>query len=241
MDSMLLNWNTAIWFAAAAVVSYLLGSINFAIIFTRIFAKKDVRDVGSGNAGMTNAFRAGGKITGILTLIFDFGKAIAAVSLGRWLLPVFTQVETSNNFLSLVTFEAPALYGAMWCGLFVLIGHLYPVFFKFKGGKGVLTSAGTILLIDWRMFLIVLGVFMICFAITRIISISSMIGSLAFPVSAWFLLSEYPQSVDWYNPPERVVGVIFAAIITLIIIVKHKDNIKRLLKGEEKRMNFGKK
>ena len=228
MDLSFLNPTTIILFAVAAVAAYLLGSLNFAIIFTKIFVKKDVRDVGSGNAGMTNAFRAGGKITGILTLIFDFAKTIASVAIGRWLLPRLA-------YDLCLAFECEAvilnsLYGAMWCGLFVIVGHLFPVFFGFRGGKGVITSAGTILLIDWRLFLICIGVFIICFAITKIISISSMISSLAFPVAAWFLLGD-----------SRATGTIFAALIALIIIVKHKDNIKRLLKGEEKRMSFGKK
>lgn len=226
---------------AAGAVSYLLGSINFAIIFTRRFAGLDVRDVGSGNAGMTNAFRAGGKVTGVLTFICDFAKAVLSVSIGRYgvfaILGALAQTQEIAGTIDPV-------YGAFICGICCLLGHLYPLYFGFRGGKGVITSIGMILLIDWHMFILVFGVFLICFLITRIVSFSSIIGALSFPIGTFFLYDfTHTGSIYTYSPfgiGQKAVETLFALIIATIVIIKHKENIKRILKGEEKKITIKK-
>ena len=130
----------------SAIASYLLGSISFAIIITYIFTKKDVRDSGSGNAGMTNVLRTVGVLPAILTLLGDLGKAIAAIYVSRFL---FSSLDIQNA----------AQIGMYVGGLFVLLGHIYPLFFKFKGGKGVLTCAGVFLVLDWQLCLVCIAIF----------------------------------------------------------------------------------
>lgn len=148
---------TVLYVILTALISYLLGSISFAVIVSRALAHKDVRDYGSGNAGLTNVVRNFGKLPGLLTLVGDFSKGVVAVMLGRVIFDRLAGLEPQ--------------YGACVAGLFVIIGHIFPVFFGFRGGKGVLTTAGIALVIDPRVFLIAVSIFIIVFLITRIVSI----------------------------------------------------------------------
>ncbi|HIZ15983.1 MAG TPA: glycerol-3-phosphate 1-O-acyltransferase PlsY [Firmicutes bacterium] len=229
-------------FLAAGVIAYLLGSINFAIIYTRAFANIDVRDVGSGNAGMTNAFRAGGKYSGILTFVCDFAKTIAAVAIGRY--AVFALLNYLPQTQQIASTIDP-VYGAFICGVCCLLGHLYPLYFGFRGGKGVVTSAAMVLLIDWRVFLIIIAVFLICFAISRIVSLSSIAAAVALPIVTYFIYDfTHAASTYTYSPfnmGQKNFEALFALIIAAIVIIKHRENIKRILKGEEKKMSFKKK
>ena len=132
----------------AALVSYLLGSISFAVLFSKLFAKKDVRDSGSGNAGMTNVLRTIGKLPAVLTLVCDLLKAIAAIFISRWI-------------FSYLPFNEMVNVGAYVGGIAVVIGHIYPIFFNFRGGKGVLTCAGVFLVLDWKLCLVCIAIFLI--------------------------------------------------------------------------------
>ena len=140
----------------SAVIAYLLGSISFSIIFTRLLANhQDIRTMGSGNAGMTNVLRSVGKLAAFLTFICDFAKGALAVLIAR---TIFQYVCTANGFpLSW------AQYGTYLAGLAAILGHIYPVYFGFRGGKGVLTTAAMMLVLDWRVFLCTLVVFAIVF------------------------------------------------------------------------------
>lgn len=228
-------------FLAAGVISYLLGSISFAVIFTKAFAKVDVRDVGSGNAGMTNAFRAGGKYSGILTFICDFAKTIAAVAIGRY--AVFALLNYLPQTQQIASTIDP-VYGAFICGVCCLVGHLYPIYFGFRGGKGVVTSAAMVLLIDWRLFLIIIAAFLICFAISRIVSLSSIVAAIVLPIATYFIYDfTHAANIYTYSPfgmGQKNFETLFSLIIAAIVIIKHKDNIKRILKGEEKKITFKK-
>ena len=183
---------------ATVVIGYLVGSVSFSIIFTRLFDKKDIRTMGSGNAGFTNVLRSVGKLPSILTFIFDFAKGLLAVYLG------------------MLIFQASgAPFIVKQCGIYLagvacILGHVFPLYFHFKGGKGVLTSAALILIIDWRIFLIVVGVFLIVFLISKIISLASLSYVVVTPA--------------------------FSLILAALVVAKHQANIGRILRGEEKKI-----
>ncbi len=210
---------TVLYVLLTAVISYLLGSISFAVIVSRALTKKDVRDYGSGNAGLTNVIRNFGKLPGILTLAGDFSKGVVSVFLGRLIFANFAHIEPQ--------------YGACIAGLFVIIGHIFPVFFSFKGGKGVLTTAGIALMIDPRVFVITISLFLLLVLITRIVSIASIIAAIAYPVTTYVVnaLSGRPDPID----------TILTACIAVILIFMHRANIKRLLNGTEPKFERKKK
>ena len=209
---------------AAIILSYLLGSINFAVIFANVFTKKDVRNYGSGNAGMTNVLRVAGPLPGILTFICDALKGAVACYIGKYIIfNYLIQNYTGELYLP--------IYGALICGVFCMLGHVFPVFFQFKGGKGVAISVGIFAVVDWRCIAVVLGVFVALLLITRIVSISSLIATISMPVCIALFEREANENV--------YISVALTFIMVIIIYLKHIENIKRLFKGEEKPI-FGK-
>ena len=144
--------------------AYLLGSLSFAIIVCKLTLGRDIRDYGSGNAGLTNAYRTMGGAKTLLVLLGDLAKAAAALAIGGALL---------------------GQGGKLLAGAFVILGHVYPAYFGFRGGKGVLVGAMTLLLFDWRIFLIALGLFIVAVAVTRWVSLGSILGAISFPVSMY--------------------------------------------------------
>lgn len=209
-----------------AVGAYLLGSINFSIIITQKAAKMDIRDVGSGNAGFTNVMRTVGKKPAILTMLLDFLKCIVAVAIGIF---VFGSVEASN-----VTHTELIGYGKYVAGVFCILGHMFPCYFGFRGGKGVVTSCAMILTIDWRVWLILCSVFLIIFFIKGIVSLGSIIGISLFPVATFC----FGYFVD-YKLCERVgltyvvTSTLMALFVASIVVIRHKNNIVRLKNGTE--------
>lgn len=228
---------------ALAAFSYILGSVNFAVVFTRIVKKQDIRTLGSGNAGFTNVLRCVGVFPAVMTFVFDFLKAIISVLAARLLV---TFVPVGGLFLS-ESLKTEYMYYTMFiAGLFCVIGHSFPVFFNFKGGKGVVTIAAMMAVLDWRFFLMVLGTFLIVFVFSRIISLSSiiagiMMGPWNFVVTYFFMYKPSQETADPYSLTFVVVTTILAALIGLFAIIKHKDNIKRILRGEEKKITAKKK
>lgn len=212
---------------AAIVLSYLLGSINWAIIISKAMTHKDVRDAGSGNAGMTNVLRTAGKTAGILTLIGDIAKGVAAVAIGRYFLFPYIYDHTGSEWLAPV-------YGVFYCGIACMLGHIFPVFFGFRGGKAVAATVGVTLIIDWRITLCAVLVFLIFFLFSQIVSVSSIFAAASVTL---FVFLYYPL---WGYAPEgnRLVLTLFAAVLSLIIIVKHRSNVIRLIHGEEKKITF---
>ena len=201
---------------ASAVCAYLIGSISFAVIVSKLYSKKDVRDYGSGNAGMTNVLRNFGKVPAALTLLGDFGKGIVAVLLGRL-------------FFSL--FGVTSFDGAYVAGLFALLGHMYPIYFGFKGGKGVLTSAGIILVINPITLLILLAEFLIAFGISKMVSLGSIVDAISYPIVTYIVLRVTGEPA--------LINTLFAALIGLIVLYLHRENIKRSIAGTE--YKFGQK
>jgi acyl phosphate:glycerol-3-phosphate acyltransferase len=183
--------------------AYLLGSIPFAYLVARRKTGRDIREIGSGNVGATNVMRTSGKTLGALTLILDVSKGALAVLAGRYLLKA-------------------DVYGAI-AGFCAIVGHAYPIFLGFRGGKSVATGAGAFLMLSPFGILCSIGVFVLCVLITRIVSLSSIIGSASFPLFAWIFHSEFTV-VAW------------GAVSAGLIIFRHRPNIKRLLNGTEKKI-----
>jgi glycerol-3-phosphate acyltransferase PlsY len=206
-----------------AVVSYLLGSIPFGYLLVRIFRGEDVRQTGSGNIGATNVARTGSKWLAIATLVLDGLKGYIAVA------HVF--FFASHHPDHLPTFGPYTVYIlAALAGFFAIVGHMFPVWLRFKGGKGVATSVGAFLGIAPMAVLVSLVVFVAIVGITRYVSLGSMVGAAIFPAAAW-----------WLNPQTQDATVmLLIAASSLLVIIRHKDNIRRLLAGNENRFGGGK-
>lgn len=202
-----------------AVVPYLLGSIDFAIVVCKIVAGEDIRKYGSGNAGLTNVLRVFGKGPALATLIGDFSKAILGVLFARLMLSLWIPTALFD--------------GAYVGGLFVLLGHIFPVYYHFKGGKGVLTCAGIALVVNPLAFLIGMTCFVIIVLITRYVSLGSIVSIVVFAVSVG-LLNFINQRPVWF---EFGLAAVFAAIVVFM----HRSNIKRLLAGTENKLSFSSK
>jgi glycerol-3-phosphate acyltransferase PlsY len=200
-----------------SILSYLIGSFSSAVWFGRWLWNTDVREFGSKNAGATNTFRVLGTKAGLIVFVFDVLKSFAAIQLVR-LVP-----ELSQN--SELYIQIKILFGAC-----AIIGHIFPVFSQFRGGKGVASMLGFIIAIHPLAAGITFGVFLVVFLISRIVSLSSISAALAFPFIIYFL-----------EKGNSLTLTIFSIIATCIIILTHLKNIKRLLKGEEKPISFSKK
>lgn len=191
----------------AAVISYLLGSIPFGYLLVRIFHREDVRSMGSGNIGATNVARRSPAL-GAATLVFDAGKGLAAVALARIMFP-------GSHQKSIMATAA----------LFAVVGHMFPVWLKFRGGKGVATGLGSFAVIAPKSVLCVVGIFVVVVAALRYVSLGSLLAAALFPLFAW-MLHEYGESRE----------LIFIATASLLIVWRHRQNIGRLLSGIEPRL-----
>ena len=222
--------------ALTALAGYLLGSINWSIILTWLFKdREDIREFGSGNTGMTNVLRTVGKKAAVLTFAGDFLKCVVALLL-------------SQAFVALLAPESVEFYGVARyvAGVACVLGHIFPIYYGFRGGKGVVTSAAMIALTDWRVFLLVLLTFAIVFAAKRIVSLASVVCAALYPVFTFLFLFlvEFSGSPLANHGDRSLAYVLFATaaslFIGLTVVVKHKANIGRLLRGEEKPITLGK-
>jgi acyl phosphate:glycerol-3-phosphate acyltransferase len=195
-------------FLFAAAYSYLLGSIPFGYLLVRTVRGQDVRQSGSGNIGATNVSRTSPGL-GVLTLLFDALKGLAAVVLTRTLYP-------SHN----------ALLGT--AALFAIVGHMFPVWLRFRGGKGVATGLGSFLVLTPKTILIMIAIFVVIFLAFRYVSLASILTVAVFPLLAWIL-----------EPFHSSQLLPFIAAASLLIVVKHHENIRRLLAGTESRFQWG--
>jgi glycerol-3-phosphate acyltransferase PlsY len=219
-------------FLLIAAASYLLGSIPFGYLLVRIFRGEDVRLTGSGNIGATNVARKS-PLLGVVTLFLDALKGSCAVAFGiQASLPLFDRISiyqgpTWRDFLPL---SSPDLVlGATTAALFAVVGHMFPVWLKFRGGKGVATGLGSFLLIAPKAVLLAAGIFFVVVLLFRYVSLGSIVSVAAFPILAW-LLHEYGNC--W-------MALAFMSMASLLIVSKHHANIRRLLAGTENR--FGSK
>lgn len=196
-----------VFWAIAVLGGYLMGSANFAIIITKYFLHSDVRERGSRNAGTANVARVFGPWLGFATLVGDVAKTAAAMWLGLALLSVD---------------------GMCAAAAACIVGHCFPVFFGFRGGKGVAVAAGIALMLDWKLFLILLAFYLIAALLIKKASVSSLLATAALPF-VMLLLGGF-----------AAVEIVLAGFVALIVWVMHRENIKRLLHGEEGKFNFGK-
>jgi glycerol-3-phosphate acyltransferase PlsY len=188
----------------AALAGYLLGSIPFGLLLTLAFGAGDVRQIGSGSIGATNVLRTGRKGLAAATVLLDAGKGIAAVLLAATLWP-------GTEGLAAVA---------------AIAGHCFPVWLRFKGGKGFATAAGVCLVLAWPVFLVCAAVWAIMVAATRISSVSSMTAVIVAPIAAWLL--------------DRREAVLPLVAVAVIVLIQHRANIGRLMRGEEPRIGKGK-
>lgn len=223
--------------AACAVVGYLLGSVNTAIIVTRLFKQKsDIRDFGSGNAGMTNVLRSVGKLPALLTFIGDFLKNVAAVLLG-WLIMVLIFRFALDGADTAEVTQA----GKYIAGVFCVIGHIFPLYYGFRGGKGVTSAAAMILLVDWRVFLLVISTFLITFIWKRIVSLASVMCAVTYPVYTFLIVYFFDYKGAGHSLGYLAFITAASLFLGLLVLIKHRSNIGRLVRGEEKPVAFGKK
>ena len=213
----------------AALPAYLLGSVNGAIIASHLFYRKDIRKFGSGNPGLTNFYRVFGKGGVLLLILIDVIKTVAPVVFGGWLFWYFVpEMAVSESWLFKSFFEL-SLFGMATSGLFVVMGHSFPVFYGFKGGKGVMALGTIMFVFDWRLALITWGIFIVITLFTRFVSLGAIIGSAAIPFVQLYLLD---LGGYWEFSA--------ALLCSMLLIARHKGNIKRLIKGEESKLRFGK-
>lgn len=201
-----------------AIIAYCLGSISFSVLISKKIAGFDVREKGSKNAGSTNVLRTVGKRAALLTLICDILKGVFAVLIAVWLGSIFT---TADKALLVQI-----------AGLAAVIGHTFPVFFKFKGGKGVATALGVLLITNWKIGLICLVFALLIMAITRIVSLGSLAAAVLFPVLTIFIHDNYIAYGSY---------LVFGVLMAGLVIYNHRTNIQRLAKGNENKLSFKKK
>ena len=195
-----------------AIIAYLIGSINFSVILSKKMAGFDVREKGSGNAGSTNMLRSVGKKAAAITLICDILKGVVAIGIAILLGNV---IENMNRELLLQI-----------AGIAVVTGHTFPIFFGFKGGKGVATSLGVILMSNWQIGLICLVFALVLMALTRMVSMGSVGAAVLFPVLVLFIHTNY-------TIPEGSSYFVYSIILALIVAFNHRSNIQRILNGTE--------
>lgn len=204
-------------------VPYLLGGINTSIIVTKLKTGSDIRSMGSGNAGLTNALRTQGKATAGVVLLGDVAKAVLAVLIVRFSFLLLAGIHTTDFASEMKWVEYMAVF-------MTVVGHVFPIYYGFKGGKGVLAAISGIFVADWRTGCILLGIFIVLVAITRYVSLGSCVSSALFCVCA----ALFGALVD--NDPSFIVNAVIAAFTGGLIIFMHRSNIKRLATHTEKKL-----
>ena len=199
---------------AVALLAYLLGSLSFAVIVTKLLYHKDIRTFGSGNAGMTNVLRTFGKGAAALTLIGDMGKGILAVVLGKWI------------FAAMAGTPEAAIYGGCIACLCVVLGHIFPVFFGFKGGKAISVGAGSALGLHPLLLIPVLAIFLIVFFCSRMVSLASVCAAVFYPIGGFLVFYFVVKS-------GALPVTLTTAAVAVLAIWKHRGNIHRIAQGTE--------
>lgn len=219
---------------ATMVIAYLIGSLNPAIIITRLKTGKDIRTMGSGNAGFTNVLRSVGTGPAVATIVCDYLKGIIAVLIGWW---IFSSLTVTNDVAPIEYVK----YGRYLAGMCVILGHTFPIYYGFKGGKGVVTANALMLVVDWRVFLMIVATFLLIFIVTKIISLGSIVCAALYPVYT-LLVTYFMDYLPFLGTENELrfrfvlISTACAAAVGAMVIIMHKENIGRLLRGEEKRI-----
>ena len=213
----------AIAIVLCMALGYLLGSVNSAIVVSRIKYGQDIRNYGSKNAGMTNMFRVYGKTGGLLTLAGDFIKTLISV--------LFAEILLGNGLFFIGS------EGAYVAGFFCMLGHIFPLYYKFKGGKGVLVTAATLLLVEPIVFLIMFVIFAVIFIGSKMVSLASVMSALLLPV----IVDSYYKVLVGHGGAAGAIRMIIIFLTAGIVVFMHRANIKRIYNGEESKMELFKK
>ena len=203
-----------------AIIAYAIGSVNFSVIFSKKFAGFDVREKGSGNAGTTNMLRSVGKKAAAITLVCDILKGVVSIGIAI----ILGNIPNINKELLVQI-----------AGVAVILGHTFPVFFGFKGGKGVATSLGVLLLSNWQIGLICLVFALALMVLTRMVSVGSCAAAVLFPVLTLFINDHYTVLTEGKSGS---VYFIYSVILAVIVLFNHRSNIKRILNGTENKVSF---
>lgn len=203
-----------------ALLAYAIGSINFSVIISKKYAGFDVREKGSGNAGTTNMLRSVGKKAAAITLICDILKGVVAIIIAL----IAGKIAKNLDQALLVQIA----------GIAVILGHTYPIFFEFKGGKGVATSLGILIMTNWQIGLICLLFAVIIMAFSKMVSMGSVGAAILFPILTLFIQNHYIVQASGFK------YFIYSVIVAAIIIFNHRSNIKRILNGTENKLSFSK-
>ena len=206
-----------------AIIAYCIGSVNFSVIISKKMAGFDVREKGSGNAGSTNVLRTVGKKAAALTLICDILKGVIAIVIS---IIIGNMIEGANKELLLQI-----------AGIAVVIGHTFPIFFGFKGGKGVATSLGILLMSNWKIGLICLIFALVLMALTRMVSLGSCGAAVLFPILTLFINDSYTVLTEGKRGSTYFI---YSIVLAVIVLYNHRSNIKRLLNGTENKLSFKK-
>ena len=210
----------------SAVLSYLLGSFNSSILVVRLLKHQDIREFGSHNAGLTNTLRCFGKGCAALTLVGDLAKGIVAVLLSKGICELLGTGLTAQNDVDFIGYIA---------GIFAILGHVFPIYYHFKGGKGVLVGVSVFLGIDWKVFLCLIVIFAVVLAISKYVSLGSIIAAACCPVVTFLFQfwqrGDLPMWYLWLN-----TGL--AALMGAWVIYMHRTNIQRLKAGNENKFSF---
>ena len=203
-----------------AIIAYLVGSINFSIIISKRIAGFDVREKGSGNAGTTNMLRSVGVKAAAITLLCDILKGVVVILIA---ILIGNIVDGLDDALLV-----------QLAGIIVIIGDTFPIFFGFKGGKGIATSLGVLLMINWQIGLICLVFALILMVITRMVSVGSIAAAILFPVLVIFIGQNYIVPVNNWS------YLIFSIIVAILVLFNHRENLKRIFTGKENKISFKK-
>lgn len=200
-----------------AIIAYAIGSVNFSVIFSRKFAGFDVREKGSGNAGTTNMLRTVGKKAAIITLVCDILKGVVSILIAILIGNIAKDVD-----------KAILVQIAGFCAV---LGHTFPIFFEFRGGKGVATCLGILLLTNWQIGLICLTFGVLLIAITRMVSLGSIMAAILYPILTIFIHENYIVDGNY---------VIFGILLGLFVVFNHRKNLQRIISGTENKISLKK-
>lgn len=213
-----------VYYIIMGIIAYLIGSVNFSILISKKTAGFDIREKGSGNAGTTNMLRTMGKGAALITLILDILKGVVTI----WI-----SIFYSFLLYKLFNINLNAAFLVQIAGIFVILGHTFPIYFGFKGGKGVATTLGILLVTNWHIGLICLVFALVLIAITKMVSVGALAASILFPV-----LTIFSDQISFIKPGNYII---YSILIAIIVCFNHRANIQRLMNGTENKISFKKK
>lgn len=211
------------YYIIMAIIAYLIGSINFSILISKKKAGFDIREKGSGNAGTTNMLRSVGKGAALVTLILDILKGV---------LTVFVAIFYNFLLYKIFNLSLNSAFLVQIAGIFVILGHTFPIYFGFKGGKGVATTLGILLVTNWHVGLICLVFALVLIAVTKMVSVGALGAAILFPV-----LVIFSDQISFIKPGSYII---YSIVIAIVVCYNHRANIQRLMNGTENKISFKK-